>query len=388
MITTAPNFPSGRIFPGFKNKLWQSEDMDGVRVIRVWTYITANSGFLKRTLDYVSFMVTGALAALFVRNVDVIVATSPQFFTAIAGFVVSVLKRRPWAFELRDLWPESIKAVGAMNDGIALRALVRVEEFLYRHANAIVCVTRSFRQHLVARGVDAGKISVITNGVELGQFSPRARSRTLAQRYGLADSFVAGYVGTHGMAHGLETLLEAARLLGADATAANIRLVLLGDGAEKAKLKTLATGLDNVTFIDSVTKAEVPDHWALLDVSIIHLKRNDLFKTVIPSKIFESMAMGLPVVLAVEGEAADIVRQENVGVLVAPEDGAALAAAIKRLASDTNLRAGFSERGLAAARRYDRRRLARAMLNDLEDVAARRALSRVEIASAEKMNTT
>lgn len=380
VITTAPNFPTGKIFAGYRNKLWQTEAMDGVRVIRVWSYITANEGFLKRTLDYVSFMVAGVFAALFVRRVDIVVATSPHFFTAIGGFLVGALKRRPWVFELRDLWPESIKAVGAMKDGFALQTLVRIEEFLYRRASAIVCVTEPFRRHLIARGVSAAKISVVTNGVDLSQFTPRPKPLALAQRYRLEGRFVAGYVGTHGMAHGLETVVAAARLL---APEPDFRMLLLGDGAEKRKLIELAAGLENLVFLDSVPKAEVADHWALLDASIVHLRKSDLFRSVIPSKIFESMAMGLPVILGVEGESADIVRTEGVGVPVEPENPAALAEAIRCVARDKKLCSSLAQRGAAAAQKYDRRALARKMLLDLQDVAARRALSRAAVVAVE-----
>jgi glycosyltransferase involved in cell wall biosynthesis len=384
VVTTAPNFPTGRVFAGYRNKLRQSELIEGMQVIRVWSYIAANAGFLKRTLDYVSFMVAATFAALFVRRIDVVVATSPQFFTAMAGFFVGALKRRPWVFELRDLWPESIKAVGAMKEGATLRFLVWLEQFLYRHADAIVCVTQSFRQHLISRGIEAGKISVVTNGVSLGQFIPRRRPEKLARAYGLSDCFVAGYIGTHGMAHGLDTLLEAASLLASMPEAGNIRIVLLGDGAEKERLKQRANGMTNVVFLESVAKSEVADHWALLDASIVHLRKDELFKTVIPSKIFEAMAMGIPLLHAVEGESAAIVREEGVGLLIEPENPAALAESILKLASDAKLCGEFSTQGLAAARRYDRGNLALALLNDLEDVAAGRALSRAEISAEAK----
>lgn len=380
VITTAPNFPNGKVFAGYRNKLWQSEVIEGVHVIRVWTFIAANAGLLRRTIDYVSFMISGSIAALFVRGVDVVVATSPQFFTAVGGFLVGALKRRPWVFELRDLWPESIRAVGAMRNGFALRLLVRLEEFLYRRADAIVCVTQSFRRHLVDRGVDPAKISVVTNGVELAQFTPRPKPSALVARYGLEGQFVAGYVGTHGMAHGLETLVAAAALLTHEPA---IRVVLLGDGAEKQRLRALAEGMDNVIFIDSVPKNEVADHWALLDVSIIHLKRNELFKTVIPSKIFESMAMGLPMILGVEGEAAELVANEGVGVLIEPENPVALAEAIRTMCRDEQLRAALGERGLAGARRYDRRELAQRMLESLRNIALGKALPQAPAVTVE-----
>jgi len=137
VITCAPNFPKGKVFDGYRNQLWQTEELGGVRVIRVWSYITANEGFIKRILDYQSFMVSATLGALFVRRVDVVVGTSPQFFTVCAAFFVAGVKRLPWVFELRDIWPESIKAVGAMQDSPAIRLLERLELFLYRKANLL-----------------------------------------------------------------------------------------------------------------------------------------------------------------------------------------------------------------------------------------------------------
>ena len=170
VITCAPNFPKGRVFDGYRNRLWQQEVMDGVRVIRVWSYITANEGFARRVLDYMSFMLSAFLASLFVRRVDVVVGTSPQFFTAVAAWAVGAIKRVPFVFELRDLWPESIKAVGAMKQSAAIRLLERLEMFLYRRAARIVSVTHAFRETLIKRGIDGAKIDVVTNGVDVSRF--------------------------------------------------------------------------------------------------------------------------------------------------------------------------------------------------------------------------
>lgn len=362
VVTCAPNFPKGRVFPGYKNRIVSKESIDGIAVIRVWTYITANEGFARRILDYTSFMIAGAISSLFVRRVDVVVGTSPQFFTACAAWFVAALKRVPFVFELRDLWPESIKAVGAMEDSIAIRLLERVELFLYRRAALIVSVTHSFRRDLARRGIDADKIVVITNGADLSRFHPQPRNAMLANAIGVADRFVAGYVGTHGMAHALETLLHAAKAL--QTQAPDVQIVLLGDGARKPELQRLATemNLTNVLFLDSVAKDRVADYWSLLDVSIIHLARSELFLSVIPSKLFECMAMGLPVVHAVAGESAEIVERERVGVIVMPQDAAGLAASIVRLRDDAELRRAFAMRGPQAARNYDRVVLAQTML--------------------------
>lgn len=373
VITCAPNFPKGKVFNHYNNRLWQIEVIDGIRVVRVWTYITANEGFAKRVLDYVSFMLTGTLAALFVRKVDVVVGTSPQFFTACAAWAVGGLKRVPWVFELRDIWPESIKALGVMQDSLAIRALERIELFLYRHASRIVAVTHAFKDTLIRRGVVGSKIDVITNGVDLSNFSPLPRDADLAAELGLTGCFVAGYVGTHGLAHGLETLLDAAQTLQKVLGAENVRIVFLGDGAKKSELVESAKirDLRNVLFIKSVPKDQVARYWSLLDVSIVHLRKTELFSSVIPSKLFECMGMGIPVLHGVSGESAAIVQAEQVGEVFESGNAQQLVDALLKLRADETRLKSFKKNGLLAAKRYDRKKLAMDMLNILRVVSAR-----------------
>jgi glycosyltransferase involved in cell wall biosynthesis len=371
VITCAPNFPKGKVFDGYKNRLWQRERMEGIDVIRVWSYITANEGFSRRVLDYLSFMLSAIVVGPWVRDVDVIVGTSPQFFTACAAYVVSRLKGVPYVFELRDLWPESIKAVGAMKDSRAIRMLERLELFLYRKSAAVVSVTESFKKVLVRRGIPAEKIHVVTNGVDVSQFRPRPKDRELTARLGLEGKFVAGYIGTHGMAHALETLIEAAERL----QDRGFAFIFLGDGARKQALRELAEskGLKNVVFVDSVPKADVARYWSLLDVSVIHLRKTELFTTVIPSKLFECMGMGIPVLHGVEGESADIVRDTGVGIPFPPEDVGALCAALERFRDRPDELAEYRGRCLAAAGKFDRNFLAAKMLDVLLGVAGRTA---------------
>jgi glycosyltransferase involved in cell wall biosynthesis len=369
VITCAPNFPKGKVFDGYQNRAFQTETIEGIEVIRVWSYITANEGFVRRILDYLSFMASAIVASPRVHDVDLVIGTSPQFFTAVAAYVVSRMKRIPYVFELRDLWPESIKAVGAMKDSFAIRMLERLEMFLYRKAARIVSVTESFKQVLIRRGIEGTKIEVVTNGVDVSQFKPRLKDPELTRKLGLEGKFVAGYIGTHGMAHALETLLQAAdRLRGQ-----NFAFIFLGDGARKQALREMADQmkLDNVVFIDSVPKADVPKYWSLLDVSIIHLRKTELFTTVIPSKMFECMGMGIPVLHGVEGESADIVRREQVGIPFEPEGVDQLCEALRSLKSDPARLARFREQCLRAAGNYDRTYLALRMLKVLEDAAAR-----------------
>jgi glycosyltransferase involved in cell wall biosynthesis len=373
VITCAPNFPKGKVFDGYRNKLWQRETIEGIEVIRVWSYITANEGFLRRILDYQSYMVSAILASLFVRKVDVIVGTSPQFFTACAAYVASRLKFRPYVFELRDLWPETIKAVGAMKSSFAIDMLEKLELFLYRKAAKVISVTKSFKTNLIRRGIDGAKIEVVTNGVDISQFKPRPKDAALTAALGLEGKFVAGYIGTHGLCQGLETLVEAAdRLRGT-----GVVFLFLGDGARKQHLREMAAAkrLDNVVFIDSVPKAEVPRYWSILDVSVIHLQKAELFTTVIPSKLFESMGMGLPVLHGVEGESADIVREEGAGIPFEPENVDELCSALTRLRSNPTELESFRANCLKGAQNYDRTNLALRMMRMLEETAVRRERS-------------
>ncbi len=370
VITCAPNFPKGKVFDGYRNRLWQRETMEGIEVVRVWSYITANEGFVRRILDYQSYMVAAIVASLFIRKVDVIVGTSPQFFTACAAYVASRLKFRPYVFELRDLWPETIKAVGAMKNARAIAWLEKLELFLYRKAAKVISVTKSFKRNLISRGIDGSKIEIVTNGVDISQFTPRPKDAALTKELGLEGKFVAGYIGTHGLCHGLETLVAAAERL----RGTGIVFLFLGDGARKQFLRDMAAEkqLDNVVFIDSVKKAEVPRYWSILDVSVIHLQKAELFTTVIPSKLFESMGMGLPVLHGVEGESADIVRDEHAGIPFEPENVDELVAALRRLKENPAELDQFRASCLKGAQNYDRTNLALKMMRILEGVAARR----------------
>lgn len=320
VITCAPNFPQGKVYDGYKNKLYQTEMVDGIKVIRVWSYIVANKGFIKRTLDFISFSVTAFLAGLFVKT-DLIIATSPQFFTALAGRVLSFWKRRPWIMEVRDLWPESIKTVGAMNDNLFIKYFEWQEMRCYRSAKKIVVVTDSFKKTLVRRGVDANKIFVVKNGVDKSVFSPVEKDEELVRTLNLEGKTVVGYIGTHGMAHKLDFIIQCAKNMEGKN---NYHFILMGNGAEKENLKKMLVEMDckNLTMLDSVPKAEVKRYISILDISLINLKKSELFTTVIPSKIFENAAMAIPILIGVEGEAQEIVESYGAGVGFEPENEA------------------------------------------------------------------
>jgi glycosyltransferase involved in cell wall biosynthesis len=377
VVTCAPNFPEGRVYPGYANRWRQVEWIEGIRVVRVKTYITANEGFLKRTLDYLSFMVAGTVAALFERpRPDVVVATSPQFFCAVAGWLVSTLRRRPFVFELRDLWPASIAAVGAMRHPHLLRALERLELFLYRRADAVVAVTESFREDLVARGIERGKVEVVVNGVDLERYAPGPRDPALAREWDIGERFVVGYLGTHGMAHGLDRVVEAATLL---RDRDDIVFLFAGGGAARADLerRVAEAGLRNVRLQPRQPKARMPELWRLCSVALIPLRDDPVFATVLPSKLFEAMGMGVPVLMALpEGEATGVVRRTGCGVCVPPEDPAALAAAIVALREDPARLAGLANASAKAAPGFSRQAQADRMLEILARMATLQAKTR------------
>lgn len=369
VVTCVPNHPSGKIYRGYSNKLYQAEMLDGVRVVRLWTFVAANERFLMRTLNFLVFMIAATFALPFLPKTDVIVTTSPQFFCGLIGLSARVLKRSPWVLEIRDLWPESIVTVGAMKKGAAIRLLEAIEAFAYRQADQIVSVTDSFVPHIEARG-GAGKVAVIKNGVDLSLFGSAPNGDEIKRRFNLEGRFVAAYVGTHGMAHGLDTVLDAAALLKNDP---RIGFLLVGDGAERHRLQDRAERmrLDNIRIIGQLPKSDMPAVWAATDVSLILLRKSDAFKKVIPSKMFEAMAMKRPIVLGVEGEAKELLENARAGVAIPPESAEDLAAAVSKLAGDQELSVSLGNQGLAIVREhFDRAKLAQRYLDLLQKAAA------------------
>lgn len=373
VITSAPNFPEGKLYAGYRNRLFQRERIDGVDVIRVATLIMPNKGVYLRIADFLSYMVTSTLAGAFVRRPDVVVATSPQFFCAVAGWMVSKLKRRPFVFELSDLWPASIRAVGALKNGRVLRWVERMELGLYRKSTQIVALTGAFREDLVSRGIDPEKITVIRNGVDGSRYSPGPKSDELARKLGLEGKFVVGYIGTHGMAHALEGVLAAAGLLRDDP---RVAFLLVGTGAKREELLRMRDekGLSNVVMLPSQPKEGIVEYWRLCDVSLVHLKDDPVFKTVVPSKIFEAMAMGLPILFAgPEGEASSIIEQEGCGVCVPSERPQVLADAALRLLEDPELLSQLSAASAQGAKDHTRQQQASEFLAVLRPLAGRLA---------------
>ncbi|MCW5699347.1 MAG: glycosyltransferase family 4 protein [Rhodospirillales bacterium] len=370
VVTCAPNFPRGVLFDGYENKLIQEETIDGVRVIRIWSYLSANAGIVKRTFDIVSFMLSSILLCKRFGDFDIIVATSPPITVPIAGYVISRRCKRPWVFELRDLWPASISAVGVTQSRL-LGLVEKLELFLYRKAERVICLTRSFRTNLESRGIPTEKLDVITNGIDLEQFQPLQPDPAVRSQLGVdADSFLVGYIGTTGMAHGLETVVEAAHLC---RDHPKIRFLIMGEGAKRDELQNQAQQLQltNLIFKNFVPHQDVPKYLTALDLAIVHLKPDPLFKTVIPSKIFEIMALGVPLLHAVEGESAEIVAEANSGRCLPSGDAKAMGEAIIELSKDRPRLEAFAQNGRqAVVNGYDRRVLARNVTQSLERALA------------------
>lgn len=370
VLTSAPNFPQGKVYPPYRNNWCQVETIDGIRVVRVKTFMQPNSGVVFRTLDFLSYMVMAFITGLFQRRPDVVISTSPQFFCAVAAWAVAKCRRLTYVFELGDLWPRQIMAVGVLKPNIGLRMIEKLELFLYRQAAAVIALTSAFKDDLCRRGINGEKIRVITNGVDLRRYEPVPRDAATATKYGLEDKFVVGYIGTHGLSHQLENVLDAGELLREND---DIRFLMVGAGAAREKLIAEATkrSLKNVIFVPAQPKNEIRKFWGLCDLALIHLKDEPTFTTVLPSKVFEAMAMGLPLlVVAPRGEISALVETEQAGVWVRSNDPQAFATAVLEMQQNPVRLRNYAMHSLAAAPRYTRERQARDVIRTLEDVVS------------------
>jgi glycosyltransferase involved in cell wall biosynthesis len=368
VVTCAPNCPSGLVFDGYRNA-WQSEEtVDGIHVVRVWTLVAANQGFLLRIVNFLSYMLRAALYAATAPRFDLVVATSPQFFCGWAGVFASVLRRRPLVLEIRDLWPDSIVAVGAMRRSRLIRCLEWLERRLYAAAHHIITVGEDYRAGLVSKGVPAEKISVVSNGVDLEQFIAVGNSVAVRREFGLQGKFVCAYLGTVGMAHGLEVVLEAARLA-RERGRHDLAFWIVGDGAERARLEAAAKArkLDNVIFSGMLPKARMPEVISACDCCLVHLRAAELFSTVLPSKIFEFMALNVPIIMGVRGGARQIVLEAGAGVAMEPDQPKSLLDAIDQIQGRS--KSEFAGRPFVALH-FNRDRLASQMLDVLSSTSA------------------
>lgn len=371
VVTAIPNHPDGIVPAAYRERRLYEEHTDGIRVLRTWIYAAANRGFWRRSLNYTSFMFSSlAQGVRRAGPADVVIATSPQFLVGISGWTASKILGAPFVFEVRDLWPDSIAELGVLREGNVLRFLRRIEMMLYRHAARVVGVAHSTHDELVRRGVDPGKVVIIPNGADGQVFRQLEKYNGIRENLELGRKFVVSYVGTHGMAHGLDTVLDCAdRLRSND----NIAFLFVGDGAEREGLMRRARELrlDNVHFVGVQPRERIPDYLATSDVSLVPLRRKPLFEKVLPSKLFEIMGCSRPVILGVEGEAREAVEDARAGLCVRPEDPGHMAEAILRLYEDPQLATELGSNGRSYVRRnFCRDQLARTYLDLLREVVA------------------
>lgn len=372
VITGVPNHPRGVIFEGYRNRWRQEEQIDGIRVIRTWMYVTPNSGFARRVANYLLFALLATWAALRAPRPDLVIATSPQFFVGVAGALASRLRRLPFVLEIRDLWPKSIVELGQLSDGPILSALEALERWLYRSADGVVVNTRTFREHITARGVSDDAVELVYNGIDPTRFSPRPPAPSLLRAHGLEGKFTIAYVGTLGLAHGLELLIDVAeRMRDRD----DLHFVLIGDGADRAKLEQeiARRSLGNVSLLGLQPRDAMPDWIASIDLLLVMLRDLPVFETVIPSKIFEFLAQERPVVLAARGEIRRMMDEAGGALVIDPENEDQLVSAIERVQADPEAARARASAGRAWVEAgYLRDDLARGMMVFLERIVAER----------------
>jgi glycosyltransferase involved in cell wall biosynthesis len=350
VLTGFPNHPTGIVPPEYRSKLRKlvyREQIDGIDVVRTWLFPCPNRKAHERLLNYLSFVLSSCIAGLFLRRPDVVIATSPQLFVGLTGRWLGWVKRVPFVLEVRDLWPESITASGMGSDkDISIRMLRALSAFLYRTCKHVVVVTPAFKKELVGKWrVPAGKISLVENGVETDLFTPDDFGNGVKRELGLEGKFLVSYIGTLGLAHGLQAMVQAAAQL--QTALPDIQFLFVGEGADKERLVSLASDLKltNVHFLLQQPRQKIPSIIRASDVCLVLLRKANVFETVIPTKMLEFMACGRPVILGVDGQAREIIETAKAGVFVEPEDPTALAHVVTQLFVDTGLRQALGHNG-------------------------------------------
>lgn len=374
VLTGFPNHPDGVVRTEYRRHFRRGvyrEMMDGIEVARTWLLPFPNRRPHERALNYSSFCLSAAFTGSFLSRPDVVIATSPQLLVGISGWWIAKCKRAPLVLEIRDLWPESLAAVGAGAENSFLhRGLARIARFLYRAADHIVVVTPAFRERLIEHWlVPPRKISLVPNGVETQLFSPRPKDPVLTAQVGAEGRFVVSYVGTLGLAHGLETLINTADRL--QTIAPEILLLVVGDGAERERIIALANSkrLANIRFVSQQPREAIPAYISASDACLVLLKKSEVFETVIPTKMLEFMACGRPVIVGVGGEARGIVESSRSGISVPPENPDALCQAVLQLQRQPGLRLQLGQNGRSyIVERFSREQTACAYVSVLEEL--------------------
>jgi glycosyltransferase involved in cell wall biosynthesis len=370
VLTGMPNHPTGVLPPSYRRAVLRRESADGYRLIRTWLYATPNEGMARKTLGHLSFMASSVLLGWRASGpADVVVVSSPTFFSILSGWLLARLKRARFVVEVRDLWPAIFVELGVLTNRRVIALLERLELAAYAVADQVVVVSEGFRDNLIGRGVPPDKVHTIRNGVDPARFSPGAQPPAgLRARLGAGpgDCLVL-YAGTHGISQALPAVADAAAILQERSARSRgdddpgVRFAFVGDGADKRRLeqRVAGHGLRNVVLLPGVPSPQMPELLAAADICLVPLRDVPLFATFIPSKLFEYLAAGKAVIGSVRGEAAQILAEAGAAV-VPPEDGGSLAWAIAALAADPELRERQGKAGRAFVERcYDRAALAR-----------------------------
>lgn len=387
VLTGMPNHPTGVIPPKYRGRIRMREHVDGYEVIRTWLFATPNEGFTKKTIGHLSFMISSVLIGIWsVRQLDVVVVSSPTFFSIWSAWLIAKIKRARFVVEIRDLWPAIFVDLGVIHNQRIIRTLEIAELTAYRWADSVVVVSEGFRQNLIERGVPENKVHTIRNGVDLQRFGEEPEKSndrdTTRKRLGITspDDVLVLYLGAHGISHGLKSVADAAALTAkSDQLDGNgkIQFVFVGEGAAKSDLEAhvarLASG--NVTMLPGVPRNEVPALLGAADICLVPLRDIPLFKTFIPSKIFEYLAAKKAVIGSVAGESAEILSDAG-AVVVEPENPRALADAIINLARNTEKRIKMGDVGRQyVADNFDRDDLAMTYRAILEETVSRSAIN-------------
>ncbi|QRY24859.1 glycosyltransferase family 4 protein [Halobacterium sp. BOL4-2] len=337
VLTSAPDYPEGEIYDGYDNRWLRHEKRDDVDVYYTKTIPSPSGDLLRRSLKFVWFMLISMLVGIRYTSPSIVIATSPQPLTGVSAWAIARIKRATFVFEIRDLWPESILAVSDFDNKLVIWSLERIVEFLYRRSDHLVIVSEAFIKPIVQCGVDRSKIAFHPNGIDLDFYDVDTDGSAVIAN--IEDEFTISYVGTIGRAHGLSIVLDAAPELD------DVRFTIVGDGAERDTLEARAADLDNVTFTGRRPKEEVPYILQKSDIALVHLKSREIFQTVIPSKLLESMAAELPVILGVQGEAKRILTDADAGIIIEPDDSDELVSAAERLRDNPDERQTFGASG-------------------------------------------
>jgi len=304
------------------DKVWYNQEIikNNLIVHRTWTYSGYNSNFLGRVIGYLSYMFSAFWRGMRLEKPDVIIISSPSIFVGVSAILLSKIKRVPFIFEVRDLWPESAVATGVLNNKFLLNILYWLEYRLYKNSNKIVVLTPAFKDNIESRFHEfVGKIDIITNGADFSLMNNESKREEIRNRYGWGDKKVFGYFGAHGVANDLIQVIEVAKVFKDDN---RIHFVLIGDGMQKDMLKSKAKeyGLKNITFIDSISKTEVSNYIDAIDVGMAILKKTDTFKTVYPNKVFDYMSCKKPILATIDGITKELIQKADCGFYSEPEN--------------------------------------------------------------------